>query len=393
MIERIYLEEIKERIEEKRNFIQVIYGPRQVGKTTLITQLLKKISIPYIFEAADDINFSNSFWISQIWETARFKLKTEPEVLIIIDEIQKINNWSEVIKKEWDKDTKENNNIKLIILGSSRLLIQKGLSDSLAGRFETTYLGHWSYDEMNKAFGWSLEEYIYFGGYPASNKLIKDEQRWKDYITNSLIETTISKDILMLTRVDKPALLKELFEIGSQYSGQILSFNKIIGQLIDAGNTTTLSNYLKLLSDCGLLSGLEKYSKEIIRKRSSIPKFQVHNNALISSLSNDSFPYILEDKKKWGRLVESTIGCHLVNNSIAQRYKVYYWREQSFEVDFVIEKGDKLISIEVKSGARAKNKGMSIFNSRFQPSKTLLIGSQGIPLEDFLKTNPKDLFD
>lgn len=280
MYERFYLKQVKSRIEEPRKFIQVILGPRQVGKTTMVNQLLPQLSISYVSESADAISATNSAWLMQAWETARLKMKASgaSEYLLVIDEIQKIDNWSEIVKQQWDKDTRENVNIKVILLGSSRLLIQKGLTESLAGRFETFYLGHWSFAEMETAFGWSIEQYIYFGGYPGSALLINDEERWKSYIKDSLIETSISKDILMLTRVDKPALLKRLFEIGCLYSGQILSYTKITGQLQDAGNTTTLANYLKLLSDCGLLGGLEKYAGSVVRQRSSSPKFQVYNN-------------------------------------------------------------------------------------------------------------------
>lgn len=266
MYERCYLKQVKSRIEEPRKFIQVILGPRQVGKTTMVNQLLPQLSMSYVSESADAISATNSAWLIQAWETARLKMKASgaSEYLLVIDEIQKIDNWSEIVKQQWDKDTRENVNIKVILLGSSRLLIQKGLTESLAGRFETFYLSHWSFAEMETAFGWSIEQYIYFGGYPGSALLINDEERWKSYIKDSLIETSISKDILMLTRVDKPALLKRLFEIGCLYSGQILSYTKITGQLQDAGNTTTLANYLKLLSDCGLLGGLEKYAGSVV---------------------------------------------------------------------------------------------------------------------------------
>ena len=246
MFERIHLQTIKKRINESRKFIQVILGPRQVGKTTMMTQLLSQINIPYTFESADAISATNSTWLLQVWETARLQMKVSKtdEYLLVIDEIQKINNWSEVIKQQWDQDSRERTNIKVILLGSSRLLIQKGLIESLTGRFETLYLGHWSYLEMQAAFGWGVEQYVYFGGYPGSASLIEEENRWKNYINDALIETSISKDILMLTRVDKPALLKQLFELGSLYSGQILSFTKIIGQLQDAGNVTSLAYYL-----------------------------------------------------------------------------------------------------------------------------------------------------
>lgn len=394
MYERPYFKQVKSRIEEPRRFIQVILGPRQVGKTTMINQLLSQSSISYTYESADAIAATNSVWLMQAWETARVKMKASAasEYLLVIDEIQKIDNWSEIVKQQWDKDTRENVNIKVILLGSSRLLIQKGLTESLAGRFETFYLGHWSFAEMQAAFGWTIEQYIYFGGYPGSATLINDEERWKNYINDSLIETSISKDILMLTRVDKPALLKRLFELGCLYSGQILSYTKIIGQLQDAGNTTTLANYLKLLTDCGLLGGIEKYAGNVIRQRSSSPRFQVYNNALLTSQDDETYSTAIVNPKLWGRLVESSIGAHLLNHAVSERYNLYYWREGNNEVDFILEKGDKVIGLEVKSGASADNTGMGKFNERFHPDKMLLVGTGGIPYEDFLKINPKELF-
>lgn len=394
MYERSYLKQVKSRIEEPRKFIQVILGPRQVGKTTMVDQLLSQLSISYVSESADAISATNSAWLMQAWETARLKMKASgaSEYLLVIDEIQKIDNWSEVVKQQWDRDTREKANIKVILLGSSRLLIQKGLTESLAGRFETFYLGHWSFAEMQNAFDWSIEQYIYFGGYPGSALLINDEERWKSYIKDSLIETSISKDILMLTRVDKPALLKRLFELGCLYSGQILSYTKITGQLQDAGNTTTLAHYLKLLSDCGLLGGLEKYAGSVIRQRSSSPKFQVYNNALLTSQDDETYLNTIVNPKLWGRLVESSVGAHLLNHSISERYNIHYWREGNNEVDFILEKGDKVIGLEVKSGASADNAGMGIFNERFHPDKMLLVGTGGIPYAEFLKINPKELF-
>jgi predicted AAA+ superfamily ATPase len=394
MFERPYLKQVKERIEEPRKFIQVIMGPRQVGKTTMVTQLLSGLSIPNLNESADAIPATNVAWLVQVWDSARLRLKVSgaTEFLLVIDEIQKIDNWSEVVKQQWDKDTRENTNIKIILLGSSRLLIQKGLSESLAGRFETLYLGHWPYSEMQEAFEWSIEQYVYFGGYPGSATLINNEERWKNYVKDSLIETSISKDILMLTRVDKPALLKRLFELGCLYSGQILSYTKIIGQLQDAGNATTLANYLKLLSDCGLLGGLDKYAGDIIRKRGSSPKFQVYNNSLITAQSDGACEKAVINPELWGRLVESSVGTHLINHAISERYNLYYWREGNNEVDFVLEKGDKVIGLEVKSGRKADHAGMEIFAGKFHPDKMLLVGTGGIPYEEFLKINPKELF-
>ena len=207
MIERNQLQAFTNRILEPRKFIQVLMGPRQVGKTTMAAQMLQKAKFPYIFESADAVSAINSTWIEQLWETTRLKMNVQAakEFILVIDEIQKIPNWSETVKRLWDKDTLNGTNIKVVLLGSSRLLLHKGLTESLAGRFETMYLGHWSFLEMEKAFNWNADQYAWFGGYPGGAELIEDEDRWKNYINNSLIETSVSKDILMLTRVDKPA--------------------------------------------------------------------------------------------------------------------------------------------------------------------------------------------
>ena len=394
MFERPHLQDIIKRIQEPRRFIQVLLGPRQVGKTTLIFQLLERHKMPYHFASADAIAASNVTWLEQQWETARLKMDQDEaeEFLLVIDEIQKIGHWSETVKFLWDADTQSKRALKVILLGSSRLLLQQGLTESLAGRFETTYMGHWSFSEMQQAFGWNSNQYVWFGGYPGSAGLINDEDRWKAYVQQSLIETSISKDILMLTRIDKPALMKRLFELGCSYSGQILSYNKMIGQLLDAGNTTTLSHYLDLLNTAGLLAGIEKYSGNLIYKRSSSPKFQVHNTALISAQSDYSFKDIQVKPDDWGRLVESSIGAHLINYSIIEGFTVSYWRERNEEVDFVLEKKGKVIGLEVKSGSTQSSSGISAFKKAFNPDKILLVGKTGVPWQDFLKLNPVELF-
>jgi len=394
MFERHHLQALTKRVSEPRKFIQVVMGPRQIGKTTLVTQLTEKLVTGYYFVAADAAAASGSTWLEQQWQVAlaKMELQKQKEFLLIIDEIQKIANWSETVKLLWDIDTRNKKNLKVIILGSSRLLLQHGLTESLAGRFETTYMGHWSYQEMNQAFGWDVDEYVWFGGYPGSAALINEEERWKTYVKDSLIETSISKDILMLTRVDKPALMKRLFELGCLYSGQILSYTKVLGQLQDAGNTTTLSHYLDLLDTAGLLAGIEKYAPDVIRQRSSSPKFQVHNTALISAQGNQLFNEVRSDPVYWGRVVESAIGAHLINHSHTERFNLYYWRERNEEVNFVIEKKGKVIGLEVKTNATGPTGGMTAFKKRFNPEKILLIGDAGLPWQEFLKMNPAGLF-
>lgn len=386
---------LESRIDERRRFIQVIAGPRQVGKTTLAQQLLNRTRILYHFASADAIGYQSESWIAQQWETARFRYRQGKtnEFLLVLDEIQKIPNWSEYAKREWDSDSVAGRQIKLILLGSSRLLLQQGLTESLTGRYEIHYMGHWTYNEMKAAFGWQIDQFVWHGGYPGAAFLIEDELRWKQYVLNALIEPSISRDILMLTRVDKPALLRRLFELGCYFSGQILSFTKILGQMQDAGNTTTLSHYLNLLSQAGLLTGIEKFSPRMVRKRASIPKFMVFNTALITAQLDRNYHSVRQNPDQWGRLVESAIGAHLLNHSLQSGFKVYYWREQNREIDFVLEYDGMIIGLEVKSGKIKTNAGMFTFQKQFDPEKILLVGDDGLPWQEFLQINPVDLFE
>lgn len=393
-IRRLHLEQIKQRMQEKRRFIQVIAGPRQVGKTTTIMQWLSEKTMPAIFVTADNEAGSTN-WISQQWQAARLRMDAEnlTEFALIIDEVQKIPDWSEAVKKEWDTDTQSKRQLKVVLLGSSRLLLQQGLSESLAGRYELIPMLHWTYLEMQEAFDFSPEQYTWFGGYPGPADLIHDEQRWKAYMLNSIIEPSISRDILMLTRVDKPALLKQTFELGCVYSGQQLSYNKMIGQLQDAGNTTTLANYLNLTGEAGLLQGLQKYSGPLVTTKNTSPKLQVYNNALISAYAGQSFKQASLDPVAWGRWVENIIGTHLLNASKEQGFSLWYFREGNKEVDFIAKKGDQLVAIEVKSGNRLKSSGLDAFEKQFGSCKKLLIGYDGLTWKDFLKINPRHLFD
>lgn len=394
MFERSEFQLVKKRINEPRRFIQVISGPRQVGKTTLITQLYDQLSFPALYESADAVPAGNSLWIDQVWDSARLRMKSEKaeQFLLIIDEIQKIPNWSESIKKNWDHDSVERTNLKVVLLGSSRLQLQQGLTESLAGRFENIILAHWSFEEMHQAFGWDADTFAWFGGYPGSAELTDDESRWKKYIRDSIIETSISKDILMLSRIDKPALLKNVFELGCLFSGQVLSYTKMLGQLQDAGNTTTLSHYLKLLGAAGLITGIDKYSASPVKVRSGSPKFQVYNNALLSSQNPMNFSTVRNNSADWGRVIESVVGAYLANESMKGTFSLYYWRDRNDEVDFVIEKNEKLIGIEVKSTFSRTKRGLAAFQKKYNPVKTICIDNRTLPWHEFIRINPSDLF-
>lgn len=375
---------LAKRIAEPRRFIQVVAGPRQVGKTTLVQQVCEACGLPAHYASADEPTLRGEEWLSQQWEIARLRQGDDGAVLVL-DEVQKLPGWSETVKRLWDEDTRRRIRVKVIALGSAPLLIQQGMSESLAGRFEVVHLPHWSAAEMGRAFGWSVAQSIFYGGYPGAAPLIDEPERWARYVRDALIETTLARDVLLLSRVDKPALLRRLFELGCRYSGQVLSYTKMIGQLQDAGNTTTLAHYLQLLGAAGLLTGIPKHAGEAVRVRASSPKLQVFDTALLSALGGISFAEAQAHREYWGRLVESAVGAHLVNAAATGACEVFYWRERNREVDFVLRKGRRLVAIEVKSGrARDALPGMQAFREAFRPDRLLLVGGDGIPVEEFL---------
>ena len=385
------------RLKEPRKFLQVLAGPRQTGKTTLIRQAMESLTLASHYASADEPTLQSRTWIEQQWEVGRLLTReagNKAGALLVLDEIQKVAGWSETVKRQWDSDTAKKVPLRVVLLGSAPLLIQRGLTESLAGRFEIIPVIHWSYSEMKVAFGWGLDHYVYFGGYPGAADLINDRQRWARYIIDSLIETTISRDILLMTRIDKPALLRRLFQLGCNYSGQILSYQKMIGQLQDAGNTTTLAHYLELMSGTGMLTGLHKLTGQRVRQRASSPKLQVLNTALLSAQSNLSFDAARKDREFWGRLVESAAGAHLINSATGTGIEVYYWRERGKEVDFILRLNKAIVAIEVNSGySKGSLPGMEEFGRIFKPKRKLLVGGEGIPVEKFLSVPVENWFD
>jgi predicted AAA+ superfamily ATPase len=388
---------ISERLDEPRRFIQVLIGPRQTGKTTIARQIITKTSITSHYASADEPVLRDREWIEQQWEAARLGLKSgdkQKKGILILDEIQKVTGWSETVKRLWDEDTANELQLQVIILGSSQMLMQQGFTESLAGRFEIIPVTHWSFTEMRDAFGWDVDKYLYFGGYPGAVALIQDQERWRRYIIDSLIETTVSRDVLLMRRVDKPALLRRLFELGCLYSGQVLSYQKILGQLQDAGNTTTLAHYLNLLEGAGLLMGLKKYAGQKVRQRASSPKMLALNTGLMSALSTLSFEEAKRQTDFWGRLTESSVGAALANAIRGRSLELSYWSGRNREVDFVLSRGDTVIAIEVKSSRKKTGlPGMETFSKEYAVKKKLLVGSQGIPLEEFFHVPVEDWFN
>ncbi len=410
------------RLREEPKRLIIVTGPRQAGKTTMVSQALREFHGRMVFAdgpvdsladrrfvdplgsaAADQFSaFDARFppdrdeqWLIREWTDSRLRLaQSDSGYVLAIDEVQKIPNWSETVKGLWDEDRHNDLPLHVILLGSAPLLMQSGMSESLAGRFETIQLNHWSYPEMSALADTDLAQYVYFGGYPGAATYISNEIRWRDYIHNSLIKPNIERDILAMERVDKPALLKTLFELSAQYSGQILSYTKLLGNLHDAGNTTTLARYLVLLENAGLVAGLPKYAGSVLRRRSSSPKLIALNTALMSALSDYSFSEAIADRTFWGRIVESAVGAHLFN-TLPTAGKLYYWREQNAEVDFVLRRGQRLVAFEVKSGSRSVgHSGFLAFQRRFKANvRQITVGDDGVPLAEFLATPASHWFD
>jgi len=382
---------ILKRLLEPRKRIQVVAGPRQVGKTTSVGQALAEYRGGYTYKLAEGLGLSPLDWLSSEWNAARAKAKAEGGHLLIIDEIQKIKGWSEVVKRLWDEDSFNQVDLKICLLGSSRLLLQKGLSESLAGRFEMIDVWHWSFADMHAAFGYSLEDYILFGGYPGAADLREDEVRWRHYVRDAIIEPSITLDILQLETVAKPELLRQTFALGCNYSGRILSYQKMVGQLQDAGNTTTIAHYLRLLGEAGLLTGLEKLYDEPLRVRASSPKLAVCNNALRTAMQACSPSELRKDPVRWGHAVESAVGAQLLSSVRRENIDLLYWNVGCKEVDYVLRRDDALAAIEVKSADADSVSGLHEFRRKYPQTKTYLIGGQGLSLEAAFAASASDL--
>lgn len=366
----------------------MVAGARQVGKTTAADQAVERSGLPHRYATADEPTLRDRWWLAQQWEAARPLAASSPDgAVLVLDEVQKVEGWSETVKRLWDEDTRSGLPLKAVLLGSAPLLVRRGTSESLAGRFEVLHLPHWNYAEMREAFGISLDEYLYYGGYPGAAPLLRRPSRWASYLRESIMEPVVSRDVLLLTRVDKPALLRQLLALACVSSGSIVSYTKMLGRLQDAGNTTTLAHYLDLLEGAGVVAGLRKYTGNALRRRGSSPKLQVLNPALLTAAARIPFARARADRAHWGRVVESAVGAHLLAAAASGEIEVFYWRERNREVDFVVRSGDSLAAIEVKSGrAPRRLPGLEAFVRAFGPARPLLVGGDGIPLETFLET-------
>ena len=381
-----------------------IFGPRQTGKTTIVRQALARTDLGSRYLPVDvpdhpgtlagpdrsaigqpAPNVRDTAWLVRHWHEARLQAeRCERGFVLALDGIQQIPQWSFAVKGLWDEDRARNCPLHVILLGSTPLLMQSGLRESLAGRFQPLRVTHWSYPEMSQAFNFNIRKYLYFGGYPGAADLVGSLDDWRNFILEAIIAPNIERDVLAMTRIDKPALLERAFGLGADHSGQILAYRKMLRQLQGAGNTTTLARYLELLSKVGLIVGLKEYSSGSLRRRASSPKLNVLNPALLTVNSGYSLDEAVTDGTFWGRVVESAVGAHLFNSATSD-INLHYWREGVHEVDFVLQRGRRIIAVEVKSGRRPKSlRGIEEFEQRFAPWKSLVVGSGGIPLDEFL---------
>lgn len=382
--QRAIVDVIAARIAEPRRFIQIVVGPRQTGKTTAVRQAMERVGIPVRFARASQDIPSSQDWLRREWDEAR-TLAAQGPALLVVDEVQMVHQWSAVVKALWDADTDHSAELAVVLTGSSSLLLQKGMRESLTGRFEVIPCQQWYFRECEEAFGFSLEDYLYFGGYPGAASLKGDKERWLDYMQGSIIAPSVLKDVVALDRVTKPALMEALFALGSAYSAQEVSYRKLMGQLDDAGNATTIAHYLSLLSDAGLLTGLQKYSEKLMKTRASSPRLITHDTSLMVASYGRRRDLLLKEPDLRGHLVESAVGAYLLKRASEEHFEMFWWREGTREVDFVVQDGTARTAIEVKGGRMKRLGGLDAFAKEFPGSHGLVVGSSAAPLESFLR--------
>ena len=396
--------------------IVAITGPRQTGKTTIAVracQLLGESGYSCWYVAMDDPTpaafpspgpldameavpvgaVPDEQWLVEVWESARRAARrAERGLVLVLDEIHLVPRWSGIVKGLWDGDRRSGCPLHVVILGSAPWRMLTGLNESLSGRFDALPTTHWSLWEMAKAFNLTVDEYLFFGGYPGALSDGSGTGRlaaWRDHIARAIVAPAIDRDIVGLTRVTKPAVMRQLMDLAPQYSGQLMSYNKLLGQLRDAGNTATVARYLDLLSDAGLVTGLSRYTPAPHLGRASSPKLNVLNTALMTAPSGYTLEEARADRSYWGRLVESAVGAHLFNTR-ATATRLHFWRVPPHEVDFVVARGPHLLGIEVKHGKSRRPSGLHAFADRFRDARTVVVGRGGIPLNEFLSLSAEE---
>lgn len=354
------LNSIMDLVNKREGHIHVLVGPRQVGKTTTVKQLSENSGLVSKYISADGEVSRPKSWLSLQWQMSL----GEGVELLIIDEIQKVENWAEEAKRFWDQ--RGESSPRLILLGSSSLSLHRGLSESLTGRYILHRVYHWDFESSQKLLNeLDLKKYLEHGGYPGSYEFIENKFEWLSFVKDSIITPVIEKDILSMVHVKSPALFRQSFDLICSYASQEISYTKLLGQLQDKGNTDLVKNYIKLFEAAFLVKSLEKYSGKIIKKRSSSPKLYPLAPALYSQAIDMQF-----DEEYYGHAFELFILMELLKFPGS----VYYWRERSYEVDFILEIGNKLIAVEVKyTSLPESTKGLEEFVTKFENVVPLII--------------------
>lgn len=434
--ERQHVQDLLGRLDHAAAFLTCVTGPRQSGKTTLVRQTLRRLDRSSIYLPVENPRAAklresasgcerplppnalpdfpavlDAEGLRRAWDAARaLAARSSRGAVLVLDDIQAIDDWTATVKGLWDRDRWERNRLRVVLLGPVRPLKQPGLTESMTGRFQVMNVPHWSFGEMAEAFGFGLQEYVYFGGYPGtamfinahacgrkdllgqsaavSEDVLGQESAWREYVLDAVADAGAGGDTVALHRVEKPALMAQLFHLGCAYSGQTLSRRNMLGQLSESGNIAIIGRYLGLLSQAGLISSLKCYSESVFTPISRRPKLNVRNTALMSSRSTHTFAQARADRALWGRLTKSAVGAHLCNVS-SSRMRCCYWQHNGSQVDFVLRGASRTVVVEVQGGKTPRTRrGFNAFRKQHPEAELLLVGGRGVPLGEFLSTPP-----
>ena len=381
--------------------IQLLTGPRQVGKTTLLLELARQFGEAAVYMAGDEPDAAlPGFW-ERCWTETEARAQRGTAVLLL-DEIHHLPDWAARLKGQWDRLRRQHLPLHVVATGSSALRVATGSRESLAGRFERMTLSHWPAAALGSTF--HLSEHsaalslVQFGSYPGTMELKSDPARWRAYLRDAIIEPAIGRDVLSLGAIRRPALLRQVFAIATASPAQVVSLQKLQGQLQDKGALETVAHYLAMLQEAYLVSPLERFSTRAHRRRSAPPKLLTLNNALLSAMHPDGPPDPAKEPQRFGAWVENACLAFAVN----QGQRVMYWREEPLEIDAVFEGSWGNWAVEVKTGSFDVHslKGLLEFcrrNPKFTPLVITAPGSESMPRrhglrsvtwEEFLTSGP-----
>jgi predicted AAA+ superfamily ATPase len=331
--------------------IQLLAGPRQVGKTTLLLEIAEALGRRALYAAADAPEAAlPGFW-ERLLARAEDVAAAEGRAVVLLDEAHLLHDWAGHLKGIWDRFRRRRTPVHVVATGSSSLHLAAGSRESLAGRFERITLAHWSASSIADAFHLAPEDaaelLVRMGSYPGAYPLRQDVPRWSAYVRDAILEPAIGRDILALAAVRRPALLRQVFAVAASSPAQIVSLQKIQGQLQDAGAIETVAHYLALLEEAFLVAPIPKFSVRTARRRAAPPKLVTLNNALVAVMDPQGIAQAGRDPGRFGSWVENACLAHAWSSG----QRVSYWREEPLEVDGVLEGSWGSWAIEVKTGA------------------------------------------